>query len=146
MPNPLAALGYSQMQRLDEMNRTRVRLANRYNDLLAERSPVVETPYVHPQATHVYQMYTILLPQELRDATLLHLRANGVGASAHFDPPVHVQPYYVDELGWKRGDLPVTERLAQRLITLPIYPDMTEDDQNWVVHALKLALAEVTPS
>jgi perosamine synthetase len=141
LANPLAALGYYQLLRLEEMNDRRQALARRYDDLLASLSPSVRSPIVADGATHVYQMYTIEVGDGMRDAVLRYLRANGVGASVHFDPPVHLQPYYL-ELGDGPGSLPVTERLAGELITLPIYPDMTEADQDWVIKCLGDALEE----
>ncbi len=142
MPNPLAALGYYQLQRLEEMNNRRVSLAHRYNRLLAPLSPAIRLPLVAPGATHVYQMYTIQVEFEQRDEVLHYLRNHGVGASVHFDPPVHLQPYY-QERGGRSGMFPATEKLANELITLPIYPDMTEEEQDWVVESLTQALNTV---
>lgn len=135
MPNPLAALGYYQLQRLDEMNNKRISLAHRYDTLLASLQPVVQTPIVSEGAKHVYQMYTIRVRADLRDQIVHKLRDRKVGASVHFDPPVHLQPYYLERGSWQ-GMLPATEQLVSELITLPIYPDMTEAEQDWVVHCL----------
>jgi len=144
MPNPLAALGYCQLQRLGELNARRIALAQRYNTFLGPLAPMIRIPAVVEGATHVYQMYTIEVRADLRDAIVRHLRARGVGASVHFDPPVHLQPYYLEQGAYRyKGMLPITERLAQELITLPIYPDMTDAEQDWVVHCLQEAL-EIT--
>ena len=137
MPNPLAALGYHQLQRLDEMNARRIRLAARYDEMLADLP--VETPVVADGATHVYQMYTILTDPDIRDELLRYMRSENIGASAHFDPPVHLQPFYAG-LGWNEGDLPITERLSRRIITLPMYPDMTHQEQDRVVEVLRAGL------
>ena len=139
MPNPLAALGYHQLMRLDELNRKRIALARRYDALLASECPGIQTPVVSEGATHVYQMYTIEVEHGKRDTIVLALRERGVGASVHFDPPVHLHPCY-REKGTRLGTLPVTEQLVKGLITLPLYPSMTEADQDWVVHCLKNAL------
>ncbi len=137
MPNPLAALGYHQLQRLDEMNARRIRLAARYDEMLGDLP--VETPVVADGATHVYQMYTILTDPDIRDELLRYMRSENIGASAHFDPPVHLQPFYAG-LGWNEGDLPITERLSRRIITLPMYPDMTHQEQDRVVEVLRAGL------
>ncbi|MDV2502442.1 MAG: DegT/DnrJ/EryC1/StrS family aminotransferase [bacterium] len=142
MPNPLAAIGYYQLQRLEELNGRRIALAERYDALLAPLAPAVKRPVVLEGATHVYQMYTIEVGHGHRDFVLNRLRSNGIGASVHFEPPVHLQPYYM-ELGGRPGMLPVTERLAEELITLPIYPDMTQADQDHVYHFLHEALKEL---
>lgn len=139
MPNPLAALGYCQLKRLDEFNTKRVALAKRYDHLLASFAPGLSTPVVAEGATHVYQMYTIRIENGQRDEIVMNLRSMDVGASVHFDPPVHLQPYYLSR-GYTNGALPVTEKLARELITLPLYPDMTEEDQDWVVYCLEKAL------
>ncbi len=142
MPNPLAALGYHQLQKIDIMNDKRIQLAKRYDQLLASLSPDVRTPTVAEGAEHVYQMYTIELNKDIRDKVLTQIRGQGVGASVHFDPPVHLQPFYLEN-GCFPGMLPISERLVQELITLPMYPDMTEDDQDWVVLCIKDALQSV---
>lgn len=138
MPNPLAALGYVQIKKLDRLNARRVALAEHYKSVL--KGLPLTLPSVVPDATHVYQMYTIEVDAKLRDATVHKLRADKIGASVHFDPPVHLQPAYTDK-GWKQGDLPDTEALAQRLITLPMYPDMTNGDVERIASSLKRALA-----
>jgi dTDP-4-amino-4,6-dideoxygalactose transaminase len=73
------------------------------------------------------------------------MRERGVGASVHFDPPVHMQPFY--RINYEvDGPMEVTEKLASHLITLPIYPDMSHDDQDWVVECLRNALKDVKPA
>lgn len=139
MPNPLAALGYHQLQKLDGLNARRQALAQVYDERLGLWQNLVRTPQVAESATHVYQMYTIEVEATQRDGVITQLRENWVGASVHFDPPVHLSPFYRN-MGWGEGMLPVTERLAGELITLPIYPDMTADDQDWVVECLGKAI------
>lgn len=136
MPNPLAALGYYQLLRLQELNNKRIALAKRYDALLGALSGLVRTPVIAEGATHVYQMYTIEAGNGKRNTVVQYLRDCGIGASVHFNPPVHLQPYY-DNPGTCRGMLPVTEGLAEELITLPMYPSMTKADQDWVVYCLK---------
>lgn len=139
MSNILAALGYHQMGRLDEMNERRIAHAARYDRLIGDMPDVV-LPVVAEGATHVYQMYTVQLPAHRRDAALRAMRARGIGASVHFDPPVHLQPAYLAR-GCREGQLPETERLVRGIVTLPMYPDMTEADQDWVVESLRAAVA-----
>ena len=139
MPNPLAALGYHQLQNLDDLNAKRQALARVYDERLGLMQNLVRTPRVAEGATHVYQMYTIEVEAAQRDGVITLLREGGVGASVHFDPPVHLSPFY-RSMGWGEGMLPETERLANELITLPIYPDMTADDQDLVVECLGKAI------
>ena len=143
MSNLLAALGYHQLQRLAELNAKRQAIAQRYNEAftLLETQGVLKRPAVAEGCTHVYQMYTIQVSPQRRDEMLRSLRAEGVGASVHFAPPVHQQPFYQQYLKGQALDLPVTERLASSLMTLPIYPDMSEEDQNHVVSKVMACLA-----
>src|SRR5262249_36990555 len=115
----------------------RIALADRYNHYLRPLAPLLRTPLVAAGATHVYQMYTVEIGDDRRDAVLRHLLKRGVGGSVHFDPPVHLQPYYNSK---KFGTLPVTEQLARELVSLPLFPDMTESDQDWVIHCVQEAL------
>jgi perosamine synthetase len=135
MPNPLAAIGYHQLRRLDELNGRRIALARRYDEALAPLAPRLRIPMVLEGATHVYQMYTVEVDEALRDDFVLGLREAGVGASVHFDPPVHVQPRYAGSPA-----MPVTEALAQRLVTLPMYPDMSTAELEHVVAACRKLL------
>ena len=112
------------------MNARRVALAQRYNDAFAELE-VIETPAIADGATHVYQMYTVRVPAGIRTELLARLRGQGIGASVHFDPPVHLQPFYQER--FPDQDLPVTEDLAATLVTLPMFPHMRDDEQSHVV-------------
>jgi dTDP-4-amino-4,6-dideoxygalactose transaminase len=77
-------------------------------------------------------MYTAKLKGVDRNKFLAELRARGIGASVHFDPPVHTQPFYVEQFGSGKLDLPVTMRVSRCIVTLPMYPGMSEDDVSYV--------------
>ena len=134
MPNPLAALGYCQLQRLTELNNKRIDLAKRYDAILGTKELDVDIPYVAPHATHVYQMYTIQVDKHIRNDLVNFLRKNEIGASVHFDPPVHVQTAYNRRFSI---DLPITTKLSETIITLPIYPDMTYEQQDFVLSSIE---------
>lgn len=136
LANPLAALGYQQLLRLGELNRRRVRLARRYDEALAALAPAVRTPIVADGATHVYQMYTVETAAETRDAVVEAMRRDGIEASVHFDPPITRHPAYRHD---PQASLPTVDRLARTLVTLPLYPSMTDDEQAWVVQSLRAA-------
>lgn len=139
MPNPLAALGYSQFRRLDKMNERRKQLAAAYNNNLSD---LCSTPKLMEGASHVYQMYTVLVDHKIRNQLIQKLRENDIGASVHFDPPVHKQPFYADM--YPGLELPITERLTQGLITLPIYPAMSEDQQKKVIEIFNKEITKLT--
>ena len=91
--------------------------------------------------THVWQMFTLLLRDTDRTELLRRLRSVGVGASVHFDPPVHLQPRYRDARVGPAG-LAVTERVASHIVTLPMDPGLSDADIEHVVTALRWALAD----
>ena len=117
------------------MNKKRSNIAAIYNQELSNLSEEFHLPFVHNEAEHSFQMYTVTINEEKRDEFVLFLRKLGIGASVHFDPPVHQQEYY-RSIGWKTGMLPVTELLSKRLVSLPIYPDMTNAEAEVVTSAI----------
>jgi perosamine synthetase len=86
-------------------------------------------------------MYTVKLKGVDRSKFLARLREQGIGATVHFDPPVHTQPHYA-QLGYAKLDLPVTMKLAASIVTLPMYPRMSEDDVSYVAQAANKAAGE----
>ena len=140
MSHLLATLGVEQMKRLDEFNAGRRRVAARYLDELAGVDGL-ELPAIADGRTHVWQMFTVIVREANRTELLRKLRSVGVGASVHFDPPVHLQPRYRDaKVG--PGGLAHTEWVAEHIVTLPIDPGMSDADIDHVVAALRWALAE----
>jgi perosamine synthetase len=130
LSNVLAAIGYHQLRRLADMNAARIAVAGRYDEAFAN-TDLIEAPKIAEGATHVYQMYTVRVDAAIRTELLARLRAQGIGASVHFDPPVHRQPYYLQR--YPDQDLPATEELAATLVTLPMFPQMTEAEQSHVI-------------
>jgi len=133
MSNILAALGVVQMKKLNRMNDARRVHAAMYNDLLDKN--LFDLPVEMPGRKHVYQMYTIKLKGIDRTKFLADLRPQGIGATVHFDPPVHTQPFYADLCGSANLDLPITNSVAATIATLPMYPTMTAEDVAFVAHA-----------
>jgi perosamine synthetase len=136
MSNILAAIGYEQLKKIDLMNNKRVDLAHHYNNKINKLGYDIKVPTVKDGATHVYQMYTVQVPENRRDNIVINLRNKGIGASVHFEPPVHLQEYYKQKYNIIKG-LTNTEKLSRTLITLPIYPAMTKDDVNYISNTLK---------
>ncbi|NGP53800.1 UDP-4-amino-4,6-dideoxy-N-acetyl-beta-L-altrosamine transaminase [Thioalkalivibrio sp. XN8] len=137
-----AALGLSQMLRLDEYVARRHEIAARYDALLADLP--VTTPWQHPDGYSAFHLYVIRVEEgaenERRRRVFEGLRARGIGVNVHYIP-VHTQPYY-EQLGFVPGDFPVAEDYYAEAISLPMYPAMTEADQDRVVAALGEALGE----
>jgi len=138
MSNVLAALGVAQMKKLDAMNDRRRAIAARFSAGLA--LPEIDLPVELPGMHHVYQMYTVKVKGVDRTQFLRELRGLGIAASVHFDPPVHTQPYYRDK--YPGVKLPVTEQLAETIVTLPMYPQMTDAEIEATIAGVQAALAK----
>jgi dTDP-4-amino-4,6-dideoxygalactose transaminase len=113
-----AAILRIKLKKLNSWNKMRQKAANIYNRLLNDVEGVI-TPYLAPWAEHIYHVYAIRAKS--RDALLNRLKDNGVGALIHYPVPLHLQKAY-ENLGYKRGDFPVSEKIAQEIISLPMYP------------------------
>ena len=135
-----AALGVTQMERLDQYVARRHQLARRYDDLLAGLP--VTTPWQHPDSYSGLHLYVIRL--QLGKITKTHsqvfeaLRERGIGVNLHYIP-VHTQPYY-QRMGFGVGDFPEAERYYAEAISLPMFQTMTEAQQDEVVAAMREAL------
>jgi dTDP-4-amino-4,6-dideoxygalactose transaminase len=141
MPEPLAAVGRIQLARLDGMNDQRRDLAARYDTALAELSDRLRPHAELPGFRHVYHMYVVQLADRARrNEVVTQLRALGVEASVHFDPPVHAQAFYQQWYPAEPGRLPVTDRVAASVITLPLYTTMSGRSVDRVVDALTRVL------
>jgi len=136
-----AALGNSQMERLDQFVARRHQLAKRYDSLLVELP--VTLPWQHPDSYSGLHLYVIRL--QLGKVGRTHrqvfeaLREQGVGVNLHYIP-VHTQPYY-QRMGFRLGDYPEAERYYSEAISLPIFHSMTEQQQDEVESAMRKALA-----
>lgn len=136
-----AALGVSQMARLDEFVALRHKLAKRYDELLADIP--ITTPWQHPDGYSGYHLYVVRL--KLNQIKFAHgdvfqkIRELGVGVNLHYIP-VHLHPYY-QRMGFKVGDFPQAEQYYREAISLPMYPSLTEVQQDAVVSALQQALS-----
>ncbi len=122
-----AALLRVQLRNVDAKIAERRRLAHRYHELLRD---YVVVPEERKGEVHTYQTYLIQAGD--RDALQAHLRANGVEAIVHYATPLHLQPAAAD-LGYGPGSFPVTERLSNSILSLPLFPGMTVEQQDRVV-------------
>jgi len=135
MSDITAALGIAQLSKLDKLIEMRKRNATRMSAKLSEIAGI-EVPYSSEGILHVYQMYTIKVKegQEKRDALSAYLAERGIMTKVYF-PPVHFTHFYKNELGYN-CELPVTERLSQRVLTLPMYPTLTEDEIDYIADSI----------
>ncbi len=117
-------------------NQARRQAAGRYAELLGDL-PEVILPRTAPGNEHVWHLYTIRVPR--RDEVLRCLHDEGIGAGIHYPVPVHLQPAF-RHLGYGPGDFPVAEAAARQLLSLPLYPQITPEQQVRVADAVRRAL------
>ena len=117
-------------------NQARRQAASHYAELLAGL-PEVILPRTAPGNEHVWHLYTIRVPR--RDDVLRRLQDEGIGAGIHYPVPVHLQPAF-RHLGYGPGDFPVAEAAARQLLSLPLYPQITREQQVRVADAVRRAL------
>lgn len=137
-----AALGLSQLDKLEGFLARRRALVARYQTLLADLP--LTLPTLQPDAESAWHLYVVRVQTE--GLSVSHrdvfegLRAAGIGVNVHYIP-VHLQPYYRD-LGFKPGDFPEAEAYYAQAISLPMYPAMTDEQQDYVVDQLRRLLAD----
>ena len=131
-----AAIGLVQFEKLERNTARRQAIAARYDTLLADLP--IGLPVTPPGRSHVFHQYTVDVGKA-RDAIVDDLQAAGIGVGIYYPIPLHRQPY-VMELG-VHAELPVTDRAAARTLSLPMYPGLTESEQDEVVAALRAAIA-----
>ena len=127
-----AAILRAKLPYLEAWTEARRQHARLYDQHLADLDLV--RPYVDPRVRHVYHLYVIRVAQ--RDEVLQKLKEKGVGAGIHYPIPLHRQPAYV-KLGYGSQSLPVSEQVASEIISLPLYPELTEDQIGYVTNAIK---------
>ncbi|MHA1423762.1 MAG: DegT/DnrJ/EryC1/StrS family aminotransferase [Candidatus Thorarchaeota archaeon] len=137
MSTLLAALGISQLKRVHEMIDKRRNHAQYLNDGLREIEDLILPEPPSDDYFSVYQLYSIVLKQGLvkRNQLLDHLTKKGVSAKVYHDP-IHKYSIFKD-LGYGGDSLPVTEKISSQIISLPIFPDMTKDELDYVIDSMK---------
>jgi perosamine synthetase len=134
-----AAIGIHQLRRADEMHRKRAQWAALYSELLGDVEELV-LPEQQTDRIHSWHLYSIRLRlgrlRINRAQVIEELKRRGITASVHW-MPLHEHPYYREKYGYKPEDFPVAARLYPELITLPLYPDMTEGEVGYVCEAVK---------
>ncbi len=126
-----AAVLRVKLKHLKNWNAHRRELAQHYKKLLAD-SPLI-LPAAPENVEHVFHQFVVRHPQ--RDRLKTHLEERGIQILIHYPLPVHLQPAYAD-LGLQRGDLPVTEQVARQVLSLPLYPEMSETAVEYVSEAI----------
>lgn len=139
-----AALGCVQLERLDELLEKRTKLAEFYSHELDKYAESLILPQHTPGRS--WFVYVICLQNHLsrfeRDSLLGFLDENGIGCAPYF-PAIHLQPFYVEEFGFRRGSFPVAEQIADRTLAIPFFPDMSRDDAKTVTSIIEAGLKRI---
>lgn len=127
-----AAVLNVKLKYIDQWNAKRGQHAARYTEMLRELDDVV-FPYTPDYNTHTYHQYTL----QVFDRTGLQnfLKEKGVATGIHYPIPLHLQPAFAS-LGYKEGDFPVSEQISSHVISLPMYPELPQDHQNYVAEQI----------
>jgi dTDP-4-amino-4,6-dideoxygalactose transaminase len=130
-----AAILRVKLKHLDSWAKARQRHAASYRVLFADYglTDKVNAPACPTHSTHVYNQFVIRVPQ--REALRTHLQKNGIPTDVYYPSPLHVQPAFA-YLGYPAGAFPVAEKAAQEVLALPVYPELTEQDQDRIVNAI----------
>ena len=130
-----AAILRAKLKHLDEWVTSRRRIAKIYSERMSGLDIVL--PEEVGDITHAYRNFVVRVQH--RDQVRRRLAECGIETGMHYTPPLHLQPVYAS-LGYRAGDLPVTERVAEELFTLPIYPHLREEQVDWICEAMSTAV------
>jgi dTDP-4-amino-4,6-dideoxygalactose transaminase len=128
-----AAILLVKLNHLNDWHEGRRRKANIYDNELAGFNGLI-TPFVYDHNYHIYHQYTLVVKN--RDKLAALLKEKDIGFDTYYPIPLHLQECYKN-LGYKQGDLPISEKLAQEVISLPIYPELHDDQQAFVIDTIK---------
>jgi perosamine synthetase len=134
-----AALGIEQLKRCDQLYEARRRIAERYRESFADL-PEIENPECAADVQHAWHLYVIQLNTDRlrinRQEFIKALKAHNIGASVHFIP-LHLHPFYRDTFGYQPADFPSAAAVFDRIVSLPIYPHMSEENVRDVIVAVR---------
>lgn len=130
-----------KLRHLAKWNEARRELAHRYHELFAEAKGAVVVPHEAPWTKGIYHLYVVRVQD--REALQAHLADAGIGTGIHYPIPLHLQKAY-QRLGHKKGDFPVTERVAAEIVSLPMFPQLTHNQQKEVAaHVVEFVTSKV---
>ena len=134
-----ASIGIHQLRKLDGFIKTRQRYAALFDEAF-KAMPELEIPIVRPDRNHIYHLYVIKLNLERlsidRAAFIEELKARNIGTSVHFIP-AHLHPFYREHFGYTKGQFPAAEAIYDRIVSLPLYPAMSEADVRDVISSVQ---------
>jgi dTDP-4-amino-4,6-dideoxygalactose transaminase len=141
-----AAVLRAKLPHLDEWTTGRQRKAQQYESMFLDAglAEQITVPYVRSNTRHIFHQFVIRVRDGRRDALREHLRESGVGTDIYYPVPLHLQECF-GYLGYKKGELPVAEQAAKETLALPVYPELTDEQQDYVVNRIA-KFFEASPS
>ena len=134
MPTMIAALGLSQLKKVNKIIKMRRDRAEYMTKKLSKVKEVT-LPIPPPDYIHVYQMYAIRIDENLRDDLMKYLSERGIMTKVYF-PPIHLTHFYRTKFGYDRGELPITEEVSDQVLSLPMYPTLTEKEIDYIIEKI----------
>ena len=135
MSSITAALGISQLQKLNKIIKMRQENAN-YISSRISKFKQIKTPTSPPDYEHIYQMYTIRLPnKKIRDSLHQHLIKKRIFSKVYFNP-IHLTSFYKQKFNTSLGSLPVTEKISDQVLTLPLFPNMHYEEKEYLIESI----------
>jgi len=142
LPSINAALVLSQFKKFEKIIRMRREKAAYYTKKLS-KIPEIRTPVELKGEFHVYQLYTIQLSnKKIRDYIQRILTSAGIMTKIYFEP-LHLKTFYTKAFNYKKGDFPTTELMAEKLLTLPLYPTLTKKEMDYVIATIKKGMRDI---
>lgn len=137
MSSITAALILSQFKKINKIIRLRREKARYYNKNLSKIKGIITPSSFNNNCYHVYQMYTIRFENsKTRDTIKKSLEKSGIMTKVYFEP-VHLTSFYKKKFSYKKGDLPITEGISKKVLTLPLYPTLTEREMDSIIYIIK---------
>ena len=124
-----AAIGLVQLEKQELLRKKRANIADKYSNAFKDSKSIV-LPYIKEDRVTSWHLYVIKVPD--RDEVIEKLKERGIGCSVHFIP-IHKHPYYKNKYGYKNDDYPVANSVFERSLSLPIYPDMSNEEVEYVI-------------
>ena len=141
-----AALGVAQMERIDEILNKRRAVADLYTQKL-KKIEGIKVPYIAPDVKMSWFVYVIRLDENIflsgdRDRIMQKLREKGISCKSYF-PPIHLEPFYVSMFGYRKGNFPIAESVANSTIALPFYNNITEMQIDYICEELEATIKTI---
>ena len=133
-----AAIALEQLKKIESFNTKRIKHAKSLIEALSGTEGLT-LPFIKPYTKHVFHQFTMIVEDNFkytRDELMEKLKQKGIGCAVFYPKPLHLHPHF-SRMGYKEGDFPVSEKLAKKVISLPVHPSLNQDDMNKIIKAFE---------